>query len=161
MRQRKITVADVCDITGYQRDELSYLLKELPPYSTQSTVARIAREFAPLDLLTLSVIHFLDKNCGLRLRAIAQVSEQLRQVLSVPRTVTKNAGLAVSIQPSAVEFLELPAKVAAGIVVPLQKVFERVDHFCNAFQIETMAIQPELDFGPVLVKVPHAKTVMG
>lgn len=157
MRLRKITKADACYISGYERDELSYVLKEVPPYSTQKTTARVARELAPLDLLALSVIYVLDKSYGLRLRTIARISDQLRQVLAVPRAVNANAGLAISVSPPFIDFVELPTPVSGGIIVPLKDIFERIDHFCNAFRIEAKPAQSELGLGPGLVKAPKAK----
>lgn len=158
MSPKKITKADACHISGYTRDEMSYVLREIPPYASQKTVARVPREFAPLDLLVLSVVYLLDKSGGMRLPAIAEVSMPIRNALAVPRTPNASAGLVISTEPPTAEYVELPVPVSSGTVVPLASIFERVDHFCEAFRIRVKENQKNLvGLGPGLVKTRGTK----
>lgn len=152
VHQRKIKLADVCDITGYRRDELNYVLREIPSYSVAKQGVRTSREFTPLDLLALSVVFELDKNYGLRLKAIAQIADHLRHALSQPRTLSEDAWLVISVLPPKVEYTDSPRAAESGIIVGLKDIFPRVDHFCNAFRIESERFQSNLALGPGLLR---------
>lgn len=158
MRQRKIKLADACDITGYQRDELNYVLRGIPSYSLANGTSRKSREFTPLDLLTLSVVFILDRRYGLRLKAIAQIIDLLHQVLAQPRSLNDDARLMLTIDPPAVNYVDSPKVGATGIVVALKDVFSRVDHFCSAFRIEGKPFQSNLALGPGLMQPTRLKS---
>lgn len=151
MRQRKIKMADACDITGYQKDELNYVLRDIPAYTVALGVSKTSREFTPLDLLALSVVYALDRRYGLRLKAIAQIFDRLRQVLAQPRSVNEGARLIISIDPPAVTYVDFPKLGEIGIIVEMKDIFSRVDHFCRAFGIEGQPFQANLALGPSLV----------
>lgn len=159
MQQRKIKLADACDITGYRRDELNYVLRGIPAYTLASGASKASREFTPIDLLALSVVFVLDRAYGLRLKAIAQVFDQFRQVLAQPRSVNEEARLIISIDPPSVAYVDSPVSGEAGVVVGMKEIFSRVDHFCSAFRIEEgRPFQSNLALGPGLVPRQRLKT---
>jgi len=158
MRQRKIKTADACDITGYRRDELNYVLRDVPAYTLASRTSKTSREFTPLDLLTLCVVYTLDRKYGLRLKAIAQIFDQLRQVLAQPRSVNEGARLVISIDPPSVTYVDYPRSVEAGVVVEMHDIFSRVDYFCCAFKIEGQPFQSNLAFGPSLIATGNVRS---
>lgn len=158
MRQRKIKMADACDITGYRRDELNYVLRDIPAYTFAPEASKASREFTPLDLLALSVVYTLDRIYGLRLKAIAQIFDQLHQVLAQPRSVNDGARLVISIDPPAVAYVDSPKSGETGIIVGMKDIFSRVDHFCSAFGIKGQPFQSNLALGPSLVATGRVGT---
>ena len=142
-------MADACEVTGYERDDLRQVLRAVPPYSEQELVARKAREFAPVDLTVLCVIFALDHEFGVRPKAIASVGEMLRSVLSIPRTASTKTGLLITLTPPSVEYVEVPCEIGAGILVPLQAILRRVDDYLPAGLSSAVS---ELNLGPVVIR---------
>ena len=140
---RRLTAADVCAVTGYSRDELHALLRVLAPYSLQRPTARVAREFAALDLVVLSVTQILEDRYGLRRAAVAQLGSQLQQALGGPRLAAEHACLFVSVNPAQVELREDAA--GPGLNILLAPIFDKVDAY--------LSYDPQLplQFGPALV----------
>lgn len=159
MQQRKIKLADACDITGYRRDELNYVLRDIPAFTMAPGAPKKSREFTPIDLLALSVVFVLDRAYGLRLKAIAQIFDQLRQILAQPRLVNEEARLIISIAPPSVTYVDTPLSGEVGVVVGMKEIFSRVDHFCSAFRImEGRPFQSNLALGPGLIPRQRLKT---
>lgn len=159
MQQRKIKLADACDITGYRTDELNYVLRDVPAYTLAPGASKASREFTPIDLLALSVVFVLDRTYGLRLKAIAQIFDRLRQVLAQPRSANEKARLVISIDPPLVAYADSPVSGETGIVVGMKEIFSRVDHFCSAFRIkEGRPFQSNLALGPGLMPRQRLKT---
>ena len=157
MRQRRIKTADVCDLTGYQRDELNYVLRDVPACTITRVSSKASREFTPLNLLTLCVVYVLDRKYGLRLKAIVQIYDQLYHALAQPRSVNDGARLIISIDPPIVTYAESPKCGDTGIVIEMKDIFTRIDHFCSAFHIEGQPFQMTLAFGPSLVDAGYAE----
>lgn len=151
MKPRKITAADICEVTGYSRYQLRGLLAELPVYSRQQTVARVAREYTKADMGILAVVHELEARFGVRRESIRSISEVLRQTLVGPKAVNRDARLLISFDPVAVHYLtnELPEK--DGILVSLGPIFQRVDDYFGADAAHPSTPQAELNLGPSLV----------
>lgn len=150
MRGRKITAVDVCEVTGYSRNQLRGLLDELPGYSEQETTARIAREFARADLSVLSVIHVLESKNNVRRGAIATIAEILRKTLVGPKAVNRNARLLISFDPPKVNYFTSEMPSNDGILISLAPIFERVDRYLN-YGLPYGVVEPELNLGPGLV----------
>lgn len=131
MRPRKITVVDVCAVTGYGRDQLQALLKELQPYNEYAIKPRIAREFTPHDVISLCVVHELEIRYGVKRKMIGKISEMLRRALSGPKTIASNARLCISFNPpSSVYVADMELK-RDGIYISLKEIFERADLYLS------------------------------
>lgn len=126
---RRLTVSDVCEVTGYTRDELHATLKVLWPYNEAPAAPRVAREFTARDLVVLSVTQVLEQRFGLRRSALARIGEPLRTALSGPKEVSKKARLVISIEPPSVEYVNLSITEREGLVVALGPIFEKVDGY--------------------------------
>lgn len=126
---RRLTVADVCTVTGYSRDELHATLKVLWPYSEVRAAPRVAREFTAQDMVVLCVTRALENHAGMRRTAVAKLGQALRASLSGPKVVSKKARLVISIDPLRVEYVDLSITEKEGVVVALGPIFEKVDGY--------------------------------
>jgi hypothetical protein len=151
MRVRKLTAADVCAVTGYNRDQLRGVLKELPRWSA-APGERMARTFSAQDLVVLSVVHTLDAVIGIRRKTIALIFPQVRGALSGPKRVAASARLAVTFAPLHVEYLDGKDVLPEGVVVALQPILDRVDRYLGAGQLLPAGSQADLRLGPGLVR---------
>lgn len=160
MKLRKLTAADVCQVTGYSRNQLRGLLNELPPYSAQATQPRVAREFTAHDLIVLSVVSALEMEHGMRRNAIAMVIESLRTTLAGPQNVNREARLLISINPPLVSIVNMGAQVHEGVLVSLGSIFEQVDRYLGYDMPDIMAHQYDLKLGPTII-AKHEKQTAG
>lgn len=127
---RKLTAADVCEVTGYSRSELRSVLSALPYYSQQKSYPRKARHFSRQDLTAFCLVQVLEAEFGMRREAIAAIFSAMHSALSGPRGQNRQACLLISLSPAAAKYEEGPVAISSGICVPLGSVFERVDqHF--------------------------------
>ncbi len=149
MAKRKITVADIGEVTGYNRDQLRGLLQKLPLYADHSGYPRVAREFTRHDLVVLSVVVRLEQRHGLQRAAIAAVVEKLEAELRGLRPSNSPPFLRVLIDPPSVTYLTDKHGNEEGTVVALESVFQQVDDYLNGGPDKDQ-IQTSLLFGPSL-----------
>lgn len=147
MAKIKFTAADICHVTGYNRDQLRGLLQKLPPYADHPGAPRVAREFSRHDLLVLSVVVRLEMKHGLQRAAIASVVDQIHAALRGPRPLNSSALLIVSIDPPSVTYLATQCDAEEGTVVALAPVFQQVDGYLDS-DSDDGSRQPSLPFGP-------------
>lgn len=149
MRKRKITAADICEVTGYNRDQIRGLLQKLPLYAEQPGAPRVAREYTRHDLVVLSVVVRLETKQGLQRAAVAAVVEQIDRELRGPRPTNPSRMLRVSINPPSVTYLAEKYNDEEGTVVALEPVFKQVDDYLDGDVTENY-LQASLPFGPSL-----------
>ena len=142
---RKLTTADVCEVTGYSRDELHAVLKCLWPYCDDKPSPRVARDFSAKDLLMLSVTAVLAHQFGLRRQAVGSLGRELQTALSGPKKANRAARLVVTVQPPEVLYVNQAATDRQGVVVALGPLFDKVDQYL------TFDSHPGLQLGPGLV----------
>jgi hypothetical protein len=147
---RKLTAADLCEVTGYSRAELRSVLNALPYYSTQKSYPRKARQFTRQDLIVICLVQVLETQYGMRKDAIAEVFDVLRSTLSGPKDQNRQARLVISLSPPTVRYEEAPAVVSAGTCVPLEPVFDRVDRHLGSF-LGLVPEQRDLALSPALI----------
>ncbi len=145
MKTRKLTASDVCEVTGYNRDQLKAVLK-LPHWSA-APGARMAREFSPHDLIVLGVVRVLDSRVGIRRKQIGLMLTKLRQALLGPREVDRSASLAISFDPIHVEYVSGKNPSREGLLISLEPIFDRVDRYLGAAR-SWNASQENLRLGP-------------
>jgi hypothetical protein len=150
MDARKLTAADVCNVTGYNRDQLRGLLQELPQWSA-APAERRARAYLASDLVVLGVVHVLDVLIGMRRKAIAAVFPQLRQCLSRPRSVASSAWLVITFNPVRIHYVDGKAAFSEGVVVFLQPIIERVDSYLGVVKTDTTPMPATLLLRPTIV----------
>lgn len=150
MRPRKLTASDVCEVTGYRRDQLKALLKEMKALPAAPS-ERVAREFSAHDLIVLGVVHMLDTRIGIRRKKIASMLPQLRKALFGPRAVDRSAYVAISFDPLCVEYVSGKATPKESVLVSLEPIFDKVDQYLGAVQ-PWSAVQGNLRLGAALVR---------
>lgn len=78
----RLTANHIREFVGLSRTDFQRWLTILPPYTRQHTEVRKARVFEARDLVFFSIVRFLTCEAGLRLDAIANFSECMRDALS-------------------------------------------------------------------------------
>lgn len=149
MRPRKLTASDVCEVTGYSRDQLKALVKEmkaLPAAPSQ----RVAREYSAHDLIVLAVVHVLDVRIGIRRKNIALMLPQLRKALFGPRAVDRSAYVAITFDPLQIEYISGKATLKESILVSLEPIFDGVDQYLGT--VQPRVAQENLRLGAGLVR---------
>lgn len=82
MGSMRLTANHVREFAGVSRTDFQRWLTLLPPYAAQQTQARKARVFEARDLVFFATVRLLTSEVGLRLDAIANFSESMRNDLS-------------------------------------------------------------------------------
>jgi hypothetical protein len=152
---RKLTASDVCQVTGYSRDQFKNLLRELST-SFPASSARVAREFSPHDLIVFGVVRVLDSRVGVRRKQIGSMHAKLRQVLLGPRAVGQSPCLAISFDPLHVEYVSGKSPIQEGVLISLEPIFDRVDRYLGAAQPWNSA-QESLRLSPGAVRSRHRR----
>jgi DNA-binding transcriptional MerR regulator len=155
----RLTTRDVCEVSGYTKEEFRALLSALGTAKGRARRPRNTREYSRQDLLVAATIHDLEVRYGMRRAAIAEIYELLRTALSGPRALNRKARLHVTLSPLAVVYVDQTADIWDGIVADLQPVFERVDAHFGTFG-ETSPAQGDLRLQPSLVR-GRAKSATG
>lgn len=146
---RRITSADLVEVTGFSRHRLRGFLKELPGYSDRVGTERVAREYSRQDLAVIAVCCELEECYGLRREAIAQLVPDLRKELGVPRAVAKDAFLILTTNPPCVRYIDGILDVRVGTVLSLNAILNRIDIYLLGEQVAEADSQRSLDLGPV------------
>jgi len=155
MISRRITSADLVEVTGFSRHRLRSLMKDLPGYSDKQGAARVAREYSRQDLAVIAVCCELEDRYGLRRDAIAQLVSEVRRVLGVPRSVATDALLIVIPNPPSAQYVDGSSDVREGTVLPLKDILNKVDAYLLGDQLVEADGQRNLDLGPVSVVVDN------
>jgi hypothetical protein len=126
MDVRILKMADACSISGYTRDQMRALLRDLPSFTVDQGTGR-SRVFTRVELLAIAVISFMEQRYGIKRAAIGTVVERLLETLQVPREIDPHACLVIVTGEASVSYIRLNEVVAEGLVVPLAPIFDRLD----------------------------------
>lgn len=139
-------MADACAISGYTRDQMRALLRDLPSFTTDQGTGR-NRIFTRAELLTIAVIAFMEQRYGIKRSAIGAIVERLHTVIQSPRAVDRLACLVIVTGEASVSYSRLNETTSEGLVLPLAPIFDRLDTYLGAKssqnQIE-IAFQPSV-----------------
>lgn len=147
--QRKLTVVDLCSVSGYSRDQIQAVLRLLPPYCDVPSAERVARLFSPQDLTVISVAYQLEVKCAFRRRDFKRIGVELHTQLNGPRQVTSSPVLVVSVEPASVTYHAAMSQDIEGIVIRLRPIFNTVDSYLTG-EISSTVLQGRFDFAPAL-----------
>lgn len=139
---RQITISDLCELTGYSRDQMRGLLSELPRFARRPTEARVARLYTNQDVMLIALLCQLETLYGLKRSFISILSEQICSVLLAPRKVVKQAWLIVRVQDGTCEYVDKLPVIDCGLVVPLSPIFIAID----SYLLPTPLIQRDIGF---------------
>lgn len=148
MKARKITVADACEITGYTRNQMRALLRDLPAFGSLDGTTKSARTFTRHELLLICVIAEMETRFGIRRTAIGGLVQKLADALQVPRAVGMTARLDILFAPPSVTYSTAGGPVAEGVIIPLGPIFERIEQYLSGYT--DLGVQAELALGPVV-----------
>ena len=148
--QRKLTAIDLCNVSGYSRDQLQAVLRSLPPYCDVPSAERVARLFSPQDLIVISVAYQLEVKCAFHRRDFKKIGVELHTQLNGPRQVTSSPVLVVSVEPSTVTYHTVMSQDIEGIVIRLRPIFNGVDSYLTG-EMSNVGLQGGFDFTPALL----------
>lgn len=144
MEVRTLKMADACAISGYSRDQMRGLLRDLPPFTANHSSGR-NRTFTRVELLAIAIISTMERRYGTKRAAVGEVLEQLLSVLQAPRVVDPMACLVIITGEKTVTYTKLSENTEEGLVIPLGPIFDLLDTYLGA---KTTAQQMEISFGP-------------
>jgi len=147
----KLTAKDICEVTGWSRDQLRALLDELPPYREWKSAARVARRFSPTDLLFLSVVAHLEQSAGLRRSAIARISTPLKELLSRVTILTSPEVIFVSLTPPKAVAIQGALPAECGIVIRLAPIARKLHEYFGLHIVGGTEKQVALKLGPTVL----------
>lgn len=142
---RKTTIGDLCELTGYSRDQLRGLTSELPRFSQRSAAARVARVYSNHDVLVLVLLCHLETQYGLRRAVVASFCEHIAETLAVPRSVSIGSKLVLHFGQMRCDFVEGSVAIEDGVVVALDPVFTALD----SYLVPVPLVQREVGFTTV------------
>lgn len=128
MNVRTLKMADACSISGYTRDQMRGLLRELPVF-TKNQVAGRNREFTRVELLTITVISYMEQRYGIKRGAIKEILEKLIKTLEETKKVNSQSCLVIVIGESSVLSTYINEIIPEGLVIPLAPIQEQLDTY--------------------------------
>lgn len=154
---RKLTTRDVCEVSGYSKEEFRALSDAIGLHKHQHVQPRVAREYTRHDLIVITVIRELETTFGMRRSAISEIYKPLRTALSGPKPINRKARVLVTVSPPTVTYLDAVADVSDGILFGLQTVFDRVDAHFGAY-VESAPAQEDLKLSPTVIRHRNKNT---
>lgn len=148
MKPRKISVSDVCELTGYTRNQLRGLLRDMPSFVCHEPLPRSGRTFTRGELVVLCVITEMEATYGMRRASIGTVLQPLLSAIQTPRSPGRKSVLNVVMVSQTVLHLDSPNFATEGLIVPLEPIYERIEKYLGAHPDSD---QIELALGPVMV----------
>ncbi len=148
-------MADACEVTGYTRNQLRAMLRDLPAFACEDSVEKSARIFTRNELLAICVIARMETKHGVRRAAISDVASKIKESLQGPRPVNPNAWLKVSFEPPVVTYVDGNVALEEGNLIPLGPIFDQVDRYLGAYSYS--GVQSELPLGPVILREQHRR----
>jgi hypothetical protein len=142
-------MADACAISGYTRDQMRALLRDLPSFCVDQVSGR-NRTFTRVELLTIAIIAFMEQRYGVKRKAIGMILDDLINTIQSPREIDPQACLIIITGDQSVSYSRLNETVEEGLVVPLAPIFERLDTYLGAKSTEH---QMEINFGPSALNI--------
>lgn len=151
MDVRKLKMADACSVSGYTRDQVRALLRDLPPFTVDQGVGR-SRAFTRVELLVVAVISVMEQRYGIKRAAIGGILDRLLKALQVPREVDVSACLVVVTGEPSVSYVRLNETIEEGLVIPLSPILDRIDTYLG---VRASAGGDKTSFGAqALQKIP-------
>lgn len=152
MRAIQLRISDLAAVAGYTRFQLHGLLNDVFPEQARGVKkTRSQRTFSPQDLLVVTVVCELERNYGVKRSVLASVNLPLRQALSGPRKVSREARLVVTFTPPTATYHAANAPVTEGIVLALGPLFAKVDEYLGVAESSRDGGQAVLALSPAVV----------
>lgn len=143
---RSITISDLCELSGYSRDQMRALLAELPRFAKRRAEARVARVYSGHDLMLVLLLCRLETVYALKRSAVSILCEPIAAALTAPREVGNEACLVLRVQDATCEYVDPAPAINDGIVVALGPVFRAIDSYLLPMPL----VQREVGFSAIL-----------
>lgn len=141
-------MADACTLSGYTRDQMRALLRDLPTFMQNNGSGR-TRIFTRVELLSITIVTFMEQRYGIKRVAIGAIIESLIKALQSPREIDSLACLIIITGEPSVRFSRLNEPVEEGLVIPLAPIFNQLDTYLGA---KTTQKQIEITFEPAILR---------
>ena len=144
MQVRTLKMADACAISGYTRDQMRALLRDLPAFTVDQGSNR-GRIFTRVELLIIAIISFMEQRYGVKRTSIGAILAELLDTIQSPRSIDPQACLVIITGEASVTYRRLDEPIREGLVIPLAPIFDQLDTYLGA---KTPKKQMEISFGP-------------
>jgi hypothetical protein len=144
MEVRPLKMADACAVSGYSRDQMRALLRDLPSFTSQQSTGK-SRVFTRAELLAIAVIATMEQRYGIKRAAISAILDRLLHTLQAPRQLDPLACLLIVTGEPSVSYTTLSQCPSEGLVLPLAPIFDQLDTYLG---VKTSHKQMEISFGP-------------
>jgi hypothetical protein len=126
---RPIIVSDLCELTGYSRDQMRGLLAELPRFARRRVEARVARVYSNYDVALVVLLCRLETTYGLKRRVVSALCEPVAATLAGVSEVGEQACLILRVHDATCEYVDAPPLINDGLVVALDPIFLAIDTY--------------------------------
>lgn len=126
---RQITISDLCELTGYSRDQMRGMLAALPRFARRYAEARVASVYSNHDVVLVVLLCRLETVYGLKRSAVAALCEPIAATLAAPRKVSKDACLVLRVQNATCEYIDTAPLINDGLIVALGSIFLSIDSY--------------------------------
>lgn len=126
---RPITISDLCELTGYSRDQMRGLLAELPRFALRRVEARVARVYSNHDVMLVVLLCRLETVYGLKRSVVSALCERIAKALTAPREVSKQACLVLRVHDATCKYVDAAPLIDDGLVVALGPIFLAIDSY--------------------------------
>ena len=131
MNSRPLKMADACAVSGYTRDQMRGLIRDLPSFIADQGLGR-NRIFTRAELLSIAIIAEMEQKYGLKRTAIGSIVRSLINLIQLPREVDHLACLVVITGNQSVSYSRLDQSINEGLVIPLAPIFDQLDTYLGA-----------------------------
>lgn len=143
MEVRTLKMADACAVSGYTRDQIRALLRDLPSFTLHQDLGR-SRVFTRIELLAIAIISTMEQRYGVKRAAISIILDKLLDTLQIPRQLDPLACLLIVTGESSVSYTTLGQTASEGLIIPLAPIFDQLDSYLG---VKTSVKQMEISFG--------------
>lgn len=126
---RPIIVSDLCELTGYSRDQMRGLLAELPRFARRRVEARVARVYSNYDVALVVLLCRLETTYGLKRSVVSALCEPIAATMAGMSEVGKQACLILRVHDATCEYVDAAPLINDGLVVALDPIFLAIDTY--------------------------------
>jgi hypothetical protein len=154
---RPITISDLCELTGYSRDQMRGLLAKLPCFAHRRAEARVARVYSDYDVMLIVLLCRLETVYGLKRSVVSALSEPITATLTVPREISRQACLILRVRDATCEYVDKAPLINDGLVVALAPVFLAID----SYLLLTPLVQRDVELSTRTLHKPASMATTG
>lgn len=148
MDVRILKIADACAVSGYTRDQMRGLLRDLPPFTVDQGSGK-HRTFTRVELLAIVIVSTMEQRYGIKRSAIGGIIDPLLSAIQAPRSIDPLACLVIVTSEGTVTYTNLSENLEEGLLIPLGPIFDLLDTYLGA---KTTEPQLEISFGPGVIR---------